>query len=77
MSNEFSNTALKSTFNTPLLTTDEVAALCRTVPATVRYWRHVGTGPQGFKVGRRVLYASDDVSTWLEGRRVADGAVAR
>lgn len=69
-------TPLKTVINPALLTTDEVAALCRTVPATVRYWRHVGTGPKGFKVGRRVLYASTDVSAWLEGRRAADDALA-
>jgi len=38
------------------LTTAEVAARYRTVPGTVRYWRHVGYGPKGTKVGRRYLY---------------------
>lgn len=38
------------------LTTAEVAAHYRTVPGTVRYWRHVGYGPKGTKVGRRFLY---------------------
>lgn len=70
--NQHSLPPLKHVTNPPLLTTDEVAALCRTVPATVRYWRHVGSGPKGFKVGRRVLYAADDVHTWLEGRRATD-----
>ena len=69
----FQQTSLKPAINSALLTTDEVAMLCRTVPATVRYWRHVGTGPKGFKVGRRVLYAADDVNAWLKGRRDADG----
>ena len=39
-----------------LLTTEEVAALFRTRPATVRYRRHIGIGPTGVKAGRRVLY---------------------
>ncbi|WP_406321929.1 helix-turn-helix transcriptional regulator [Streptomyces sp. NBC_01637] len=39
------------------LTTIEVAARYRTVPGTVRYWRHIGYGPKGVKIGRRVLYA--------------------
>lgn len=43
------------------LTTQEVADLFRTSPETVRYWRHMRTGPKGFKVGRRVLYAREDV----------------
>ncbi|WP_432034214.1 helix-turn-helix domain-containing protein [Streptomyces antibioticus] len=38
------------------LTTAEVAARYRTVAGTVRYWRHIGYGPKGAKVGRRFLY---------------------
>jgi DNA-binding transcriptional MerR regulator len=49
------------------LTTDELADLCRTSASTVRYWRHVGYGPDGIKVGRRVLYSSEAVETWLAG----------
>lgn len=51
------------------MTTTEVAALVRTSPETVRYWRHVGRGPACFKVGRRVLYARDDVDLWLDQAR--------
>lgn len=47
------------------MTTNEVADLVRTSPETVRYWRHIGTGPKSFKVGRRVLYDSADVDSWL------------
>lgn len=47
------------------MTTDEVAALCRTADSTVRYWRHQGKGPKCFKVGRRVLYARRDVEAWF------------
>lgn len=50
--------------NDRLLTTDEVAAYFRTVPGTVRYWRHVGKGPRSFKVGRRVLYRESDVRAY-------------
>lgn len=49
-----------------LLTTEEVAAYFRTVPATVRYWRHVGKGPRSLRVGRRVLYRTSDVRAWAE-----------
>jgi hypothetical protein len=41
---------------THYLTTAEVAARYRTAPSTVRYWRHIGYGPKGTKVGRRFLY---------------------
>ncbi len=43
------------------LLTDEVAERCRTSPATVRYWRHIGYGPKGIKVGRKVLYPVEEV----------------
>ena len=49
-----------------LLTTDEVATYFRTVPGTVRYWRHVGKGPRSLKVGRRVLYRESDVKAWAD-----------
>lgn len=43
------------------LTTAEVAERYRTADATVRYWRMTGYGPKGVKVGRRVLYAMDEI----------------
>ncbi len=49
-----------------LLTTNEVAELTRNVPSTVRYWRHIGIGPRGFKVGRKVLYEVSEVERWLQ-----------
>jgi len=55
-----------------LLTTAEVATLARTSADTVRWWRHVGQGPAGFRVGRRVLYPEADVHAWLDGLRAAD-----
>jgi predicted DNA-binding transcriptional regulator AlpA len=47
------------------LITAEVAELVRAPIETVRYWRHVGKGPKSFKVGRRVLYAIEDVDAWI------------
>ena len=52
------------------LTTAEVASITRTPVESVRYWRHVGKGPASFKVGRRVLYARDDVEAWLQAARL-------
>jgi len=51
-----------------LLTTEEVAVRFRTSPATVRYWRHVGIGPSGIKVGRRVLYDEAECDRWWRPR---------
>lgn len=53
---------------TTLLTTAEVAEMCRTSVETCRYWRWQGTGPRSFKVGRRVLYKAEDVEAWLAQR---------
>ncbi|BBA99236.1 hypothetical protein RVR_5774 [Actinacidiphila reveromycinica] len=46
---------------TQYLTTDDVAARYRTAPSTIRYWRHIGYGPKGIKVGRRVLYTQAEL----------------
>ena len=51
------------------LTTAELAAIIRTPPETVRYWRHVGYGPRSFKLGRRVLYDQADVTAWIAEQR--------
>lgn len=53
------------------LTTEELAAKVRTPVETCRYWRHVGKGPKSFKVGRRVLYAVEDVEAFINEARVA------
>ncbi|KRF10919.1 helix-turn-helix domain-containing protein [Nocardioides sp. Soil796] len=47
------------------MTTQEVAATLRTSPETIRYWRHTGKGPRSFKVGRRVLYAKEDIDAFI------------
>jgi excisionase family DNA binding protein len=49
-----------------LLTTAEVADLLRRPLGTLRYWRHIGEGPRGVKIGRRVLYDADEVDAWVE-----------
>ena len=51
-----------------LLTIAEVAAIVRAPVATLRYWRHLGTGPRSFRVGRGVRYWRTDVLQWLESQ---------
>ena len=48
-----------------LLTITEAADLLRAPVATLRYWRHLGTGPRSFRLGRRVLYRTDDLRAWI------------
>ena len=51
-----------------LLTMQEVADVVRVPAATLRYWRHLGTGPRSFRLGRRVLYRSDDLRAWVNAQ---------
>ncbi len=64
--------AVRATIERQYLTTAEVAEIFRTSPETVRYWRHISTpmdprGPRSVKVGRRVLYAVEDVEAFRAG----------
>jgi predicted DNA-binding transcriptional regulator AlpA len=57
--------------NTPhagdeLLTMKEVADVVRVPVATLRYWRHLGTGPHSFRIGRSVRYWRAEVWAWIE-----------
>lgn len=56
------------------MTTAEVAELCRTSAESVRWWRHVGRGPESFRVGRRVLYESAEVRRWLDDLKRSERA---
>lgn len=40
--------------NDELMTLKEVAGVVRVPEATLRYWRHLGTGPHSFRIGRSV-----------------------
>ena len=52
-----------------LPTITEAAELVRAPVATLRYWRHLGTGPRSFRLGRRVLYRRDDLHDWIAQQR--------
>lgn len=49
-----------------LMSMKEVAELVRVPIATLRYWRHLGTGPRGFRIGRSVRYWRAEVWAWIE-----------
>ncbi|MGV0807052.1 helix-turn-helix transcriptional regulator [Mycolicibacterium setense] len=50
-----------------LLTTNETAEFLHVPVATLRWWRHRGTGPKAFRLGvRKVMYRRSDVEQWLE-----------
>ena len=56
-----------------LLTTEEVAQHFRTSPSTVRYWRHLGIGPAGIHIGRRVLYDQAECDRWWQTKVRREG----
>ena len=57
--------------HTQLLTLTEAAARLRTPVATLRYWRHLGIGPDSFRLGRRVMYRRDDLDQWITAQHDA------
>jgi predicted site-specific integrase-resolvase len=48
-----------------LWTTKEVSAFLGVPVATLHQWRHAGTGPAAFRVGRHLRYDPDVVRRWL------------
>ncbi|USQ82662.1 helix-turn-helix domain-containing protein [Streptomyces phaeoluteigriseus] len=63
----------------PYFTTAEVAERYRTATSTVRYWRHIGYGPKGTKVGRRFLYPASAIQEFdaqLLAQAAGDGAAS-
>ncbi len=56
---------------TDLLTTSEVAERTRLPVGTLRYFRHCGTGPESFRLGRRVVYRRDAVEAWITAQEAA------
>jgi hypothetical protein len=52
-----------------LVTLAEAAELLRTPAATLRYWRYLGTGPDSFRIGRRVMYRYADLCAWIDDQK--------
>lgn len=51
-----------------LLRISEVAEWTGIPEATLRYFRHQGTGPKSAKLGRRVVYRESDVQAWIDAQ---------
>ena len=58
-----------------LLTLDDVAEVLRTPVNTVRWWRQEGTGPEFFKIGRRLYTTVGDLRTFIRTQRLASQPV--
>jgi excisionase family DNA binding protein len=57
------------------LTIEEVAERIRVRPRTLYSWRSAGTGPPGYRVGKRILWKLDEVDAWMS-REAAQAAPA-
>jgi len=60
-----------------LLTLDDVAKILMTSPNTVRWWRQTGTGPEFFKIGRRLYTTVADLRRFIRDQRLAPQPVIR
>jgi len=58
-----------------LLTLDEVAVILMASENTVRWWRQIGTGPEFFKIGRRLYTTVGDLRRWIREQRLASRPV--
>lgn len=54
--------------NTKYLTMEQVAEHLQVPLATLRYWRHMGTGPRSAKFGGLVRYREADVRAWEDAQ---------
>lgn len=54
-----------------LLTFVEVAEILKVSPNTLRWWRQRGTGPELFRMGRRLMSTVGDVRRFMRQQRLA------
>lgn len=53
------------------LSTSEVASKYGIPEATLRWWRHINSGPASFKIGRRVHYRCEEIDRWIAAQEAA------
>ena len=54
-----------------MLTEQDVVQMTGLARGTLAYWRHAGTGPRSYKLGRRVRYDEADVLAWIAESKAA------
>jgi hypothetical protein len=60
-----------------LLTLDDVAEILMAPVNTVRWWRQTGTGPEFFKIGRRLYTTVGELRRYIRAQRLASQPVIR
>ncbi len=58
-----------------LLTLEDVAQILKASEHTVRWWRQRGTGPEFFKIGKRLFTTVGDLRRWIRSQRLASRPV--
>ncbi|WP_067435722.1 helix-turn-helix domain-containing protein [Nocardioides jensenii] len=58
-----------------LLTLDDVAEILMAPVNTVRWWRQTGTGPEFFKIGRRLYTTVGDLRRYIRAQRLSSQPV--
>ena len=51
----------------------ELAELIRVSPATLRQWRYSDAGPPYYRMGRKIVYSSEDIAKWIDLRQGDQG----
>ena len=54
-----------------MLTEADVVEMTGLARGTLAYYRHAGTGPRSYKLGRRVRYDEADVLAWIAESKAA------
>lgn len=54
-----------------LLTLEDVSEILMTPTNTIRWWRQLGTGPEFFKIGRRLYTTVGDLRAFIREQRLA------
>lgn len=54
-----------------LLTLEDVAQILKASEHTVRWWRQQGTGPEFFKIGKRLYTTVGDLRRFIREQRLA------
>jgi hypothetical protein len=58
-----------------LLTLSEVAEILMTSDNTLRWWRQIGSGPEFFKIGRRLYTTVGELRRFIREQRLASRPV--
>ena len=67
----------QTTTDDELLTITEVAGIPPSTAATLRYWRHLGTGPARLKIGPGVGYLRSEITRWFHEQASSTGTAHR